>query len=132
MLTKDAVREWAEAYRNAWVGADSEAAAALFSEDSSYRANIYEEPHIGRPGVAEYWSGVTSIQTEVEVRMGESFVDGQKAIVEFWTTMAIEGDPVTLAGSLILEFDDSGLCRDLREYWNFETGTRQTPQGWGA
>lgn len=132
MLNRQQVEDWAESYRVAWEGADSEAAAALFSEDSSYRSNIYEEPHQGRPGVAVYWTGVTSVQSNVEVRMGAPFVDGQRAIVEFWTTMAIEGDPVSLAGCLILEFDDSGLCQDLREYWNFIDGTHQPPMGWGT
>jgi hypothetical protein len=50
---------WAEAYRQAWENADSEAAAALFAEDSSYRSNIFEEPYLGRQGVVDYWTAVT-------------------------------------------------------------------------
>lgn len=131
MPTKDQVRDWAEAYRKAWEEADSEAAAGLFTEDSSYRQLIYEEPNLGRSGVSEYWTGVTSTQTGVKVRMGEPFVDGDRATVEFWTTMAVEGNPVTLAGCLLLRFDD-GLCSELREYWNFTEGTHQPPEGWGT
>ena len=131
MPTREAVKKWSEAYRIAWEEADSEAAAQLFTEDSSYRNDIYEEPNRGRPGVAEYWTGVTSVQSDVSVRMGTPFVDGDRAAVEFWTTMDIEGNPVTLAGCLLLRFDEDGLCADLREYWNFTDGTHQPPTGWG-
>ena len=131
MPTKQAVEEWSEAYRIAWEEADSEAAASLFTEDSSYRNDIYQEPNRGRTGVAEYWTGVTSVQSDVTVRMGTPFVEGDRAVVEFWTTMKIEGNPVTLAGCLLLRFDEGGLCSDLREYWNFVDGTHQPPHGWG-
>ena len=130
MPTLDEARQWAEAYRVAWETADSEAAASLFTEGASYRSNIFEEPHLRRSGVVEYWTGVTSVQSEVTVRMGEPIVDGERVDVEFWTTMAVEGDPVTLAGCLLLRFD-AGLCADLREYWSLTEGTHNPPAGWG-
>lgn len=131
-MNGESVERWAEAYRVAWESADSEAAAALFSETGTYRDNIYEEPHEGRAGVAGYWAGVTAAQSNVTVQMGEPFVDGERAVVEFWTTMDIDGSPVTLAGSLLLDFDQDGLCRSLREYWNFTDGHHDPPAGWGT
>lgn len=131
MPTEEEVSRWSEAYRIAWEEANSEAAASLFTEDSSYRNDIYEDPNEGRTGVSEYWTGVTSVQSDVSVRMGTPFVDGDRAAVEFWTTMRIEGNPVTLAGCLLLRFSDDGLCSDLREYWNFVDGTHEPPVGWG-
>ena len=132
MLTHDQVAEWADAYRRAWETADAGAVSGLFSESSSYRSNIYEEPYMNRAGVREYWSSVTAAQTDVDVRTGEPVVMEQKATVEFWTTMSVDGQPVTLAGCLLLRFDESGLCTDLREYWNFEGGTHHPPTGWGV
>lgn len=132
MPSKAEVEEWAEIYRVAWETADSEAVAALFSEDSTYRDQIYEEPHRGRAGVIAYWNDVTSAQTNVTVQMGAPIVDGSRASVEFWTTMNVEDAPVTLAGCLLLDFDDDGLCSALREYWNFADGTQQQPDGWGS
>lgn len=131
MPTEEEVSRWSEAYRIAWEEANSEAAASLFTEDSSYRNDIYEDPNEGRTSVSEYWTGVTSVQSDVSVRMGTPFVDGDRAAVEFWTTMRIEGNPVTLAGCLLLRFSDDGLCSDLREYWNFVDGTHEPPVGWG-
>jgi hypothetical protein len=131
MPTLDRVKGWAEAYRIAWENADSEAVASLFTEDASYRSNIYEEPHVGRSGVVDYWIGVTSVQSDVTVRIGEPIIDGERADVEFWTTMSVENAPVTLAGCLLLRFAEDGLCADLREYWNLIEGTHQPPPGWG-
>ena len=131
MATSDQVRDWAEAYRKAWEEADSEAVANLFTEDSSYRELIYEQPSLERSGIMDYWTRVTATQADVTVRMGEPFVDGDRAAMEFWTTMAVEGNPVTLAGCLLLRFD-GGLCSELREYWNFTEGTQQPPEGWGT
>jgi hypothetical protein len=132
MPTHDEVAKWAEAYRVAWEQASSDGAAALFTEDATYRDNIYEEPHRGHGGIVEYWDGVTSGQSNVTVRMGDPVVAGSRANVEFWATMDAEGSPITLAGCLLLDFDDSGRCNALREYWQVAEGTHQPPDGWGA
>lgn len=130
-MSPDAVKTWAEAYRKAWEQKDSAAAADLFTEDASYRANIYEEPHRGRSGVVAYWESVTAEQSNVVVNMGKPYVDGQRAVVEFWTKMLVAEEPVTLSGALLLEFSDDGLCRSLREYWNFTESKKDPPPGWG-
>jgi ketosteroid isomerase-like protein len=131
MVDQPTVARWAEDYRRAWEERDSAAAASLFTEDATYRSDIYEAPHEGRDGVDGYWSGVTATQGDVVVRMGSPLVVGDRADVEFWTTMTVAGEPVTLAGCLILDFDASGRCRALREYWNFTAGTNEPPPGWG-
>lgn len=128
-----AVARWAEAYRRAWEEADSQAAASLFTDDGTYRNDIFQDqPNQGRSGVADYWTTVTASQTEATVRMGTPVIDGERAVVEFWTTMKVEDDPVTLAGALLLDFDADGLCTALREYYNFTPGFHEPPEGWGA
>ncbi len=131
MPTQEDVKKWAEAYRVAWEQADSEGVATLFADGATYRSNIYEEPHRGHDGIVEYWSGVTSVQSNTTVRMGDPVVAGDRADVEFWTNMDAEGSPSTLAGCLLLDFDDSGKCTALREYWQVAEGTNQPPDGWG-
>jgi len=126
------VEDWIEAYRRAWEERDADAAAALFTSDATYRANIFEQPHQGRDGVRAYWESVTSTQTDVRVRMGRPFVEGDRVAVEFWANMKVEGDDVTLPGCLLLDFDTEGQCRRLREYWHFEPATAEPPPEWGT
>ena len=123
--------EWIEGYRLAWESRDAEAAARLFTPDATYRSNIFEDAHQGRDGVREYWRTVTSTQSEVLVRMGRPFVDGPRVVVEWWTTMKVEGEEITLPGCLLLDFDEEGLCRRLREYWHVGQGRQEPPVGWG-
>jgi hypothetical protein len=124
--------EWIEGYRLAWERRDPEAAAALFAPDATYRSSIVEPAHQGREGVRGYWESVTASQSEVQVRMGRPFVDGSRVAVEFWSTMKVEGEAVTLPGSLLLDFDEAGwLCRRLREYWHFIPGHHEPPEEWG-
>jgi predicted SnoaL-like aldol condensation-catalyzing enzyme len=122
---------WIEAYRTAWEEGDAEAAAGLFTPEATYRSNIVEEPHRGREGVHSYWEGVTSAQSEAEVRMGRPFVDGRRVAVEFWTNMRVDGEQVTLPGCLLLDFDEDWKCTRLREYWNYLPGDFRPPPEWG-
>lgn len=122
---------WLEAYRRAWEDADVEAAAALFTEDATYRSNIFQEPYEGRDGVREYWEEATATQEDVRVTMGRPFADGDRVAAEFWTTMKNDGADITLPGCLLLRFDEDGFCRALREYWHVEEGRLEPPPGWG-
>ncbi len=125
------VIEWLDGYRVAWEQRDPEAAAALFTEDASYREQPYQEPFLGRVGVREYWTNVTATQSGVKFRYGTPVVNGNRAAAEWWVTMQNGGADVTLAGEFMLTFDDSGLCSDLREYWHFSEGQLEPHAGWG-
>ena len=125
------VDQWIDGYRAAWENRDPDAAAALFTEDASYRTAPYSEPELGRDGVHAYWAGVTATQDDVKFLSGTPVVEGDHAAVEWWVTMLNGGAEVTLAGEFLLRFDESGLCRELREYWHFSEGRLTPPAGWG-
>lgn len=125
------VVDWLEGYREAWESRDADAAAALFTADSLYREQPYAEPFVGPQGVHEYWTRVTETQSEVRFRYGTPVVEGNRAAAEWWVTMLNGGAEVTLAGEFLLIFDDSGKCRELREYWHFSEGRLEPPAGWG-
>ena len=131
MPTKEQVIAWSEAYLQAWETADTAAAGALFSQDASYRSNIFEEPHGGRKGVEDYWTAVTSVQSDVKVWMGSPVIEGDRVIVEFWTSMLAGGEDLTLPGCLLMRFNENGLCSDLREYWQTLPELRDPWPGWG-
>lgn len=125
--------DWIEGYRRAWEDRDPDAAAALFTEEASYRSSAFgEPPNLGHEGVHAYWARATSSQEDVEVVMGEPLVDGDHAAVEWWTRMRADGEEITLVGCLLLRFAPDGRCEDLREYWNYESGRRRPHEGWGS
>jgi hypothetical protein len=126
------VDTWVERYGRAWETADEEAAADLFSENATYRSNIFEDPHVGRVGVEAYWRQVTSTQQDIRVRMGRPLIQGNRAAVEWWTTMEQDGADVTLPGCLLLVFDDEGKCQSLHEYYVFTEGRLDPPPEWGG
>ena len=128
------VQEWVDAYARAWRDRDPDAAAALFTDDSLYRAHPLQEPHRGAEGVRAYWADVTSTQDRVDVRMGRPVEseDGGRAAVEFWVRMLSGGAEVTLVGILFLRFAGDGRCEDLREAWLFEPGDHPPHDGWGT
>jgi len=124
--------QWLDAYCKAWVERDADAAAALFTEDATYAEQPYQDAFVGRKGVREYWARVTATQSNVEIRYGTPITVGNRTAVEWWTTLENGGVPITLAGAFVLTFDESGLCRTLREYWQFVEGTKQPKGGWGS
>lgn len=125
------VADWLAGYRQAWMERDPDAAAALFTEDASYRVQPYEEAHAGPEGVRAYWAGVTTTQDAVELEYGTPVVEGNRAAVEWWVTLLSDGAEITLAGEFMLRFDENGLCEELREYWHFGEGKLEPPAGWG-
>ncbi len=128
------VQQWVDRYADAWRQRDAEAAATLFTEDSSYRSHPLQEAHLGSAGVRSYWTDVTSTQDAIDVRMGSPVEsdDGRRGAVEFWVRMRSRGDEVTLVGILFLRFAEDGRCEDLRETWFFEPGDHPPHAGWGA
>lgn len=124
--------QWLAAYRQAWIDRNADAAAALFTEDATYAEQPYQDAFAGSKGVRDYWSKVTATQSAVEVKFGSPITVGDQTAVEWWTTLANGGVPITLAGCFILKFDASGRCRSLREYWHFAEGTQQPRKGWGT
>jgi SnoaL-like domain len=124
--------QWLAAYRQAWIDRDANAAAALFTADATYAEQPYEDAIVGRKGVHDYWSRVTATQSAIEMKFGAPISAGDRCVVEWWTTLANDGVPITLAGCFLLQFDASGQCRSLREYWHFAAGTQQPRRGWGT
>lgn len=132
---------WIAAYGRAWREKDADAAAVLFTENAVYRSSPFREPHRGRAGIREYWRAETADQAELTLLFGEPLVSGNRVAVEWWAMMTDRGwaesegatdARLTLPGCLVLSFDDTGLCEELREYWHVVFGEPLTPPvGWG-
>ena len=130
-MATEQIQAWLDRYGRAWEERDADAAAALFTADAVYREQPYDEPYRGREGVHAYWSRVTATQSDIRFRAGRAVGSGAHAAAEWWLTLRNEGADVTLAGEFFLVFDESGLVRELREYWHFHPGIVEPPAGWG-
>lgn len=122
-------RDWLAAYADAWERADP-GVVDLFTPDATYRSHPFRETHRGHDGIRSYWKGATATQSDARVLLGEALEDGDRVVVEWWTTMTDEGEPLTLPGVLLLEFDGD-RCGALREYWAHEPGRHEPFTGWG-
>jgi hypothetical protein len=129
-MDRSQMNSWVEELRLAWEQADPARAAALFTIDARYHSNPFHPPLIGRTAIEAYWSKATSTQSDVRVRMGRPLLDGDRAVVEWWTVMRNGEAETTDTGALVLAFAD-GLCTNLREYWNMTEAILEPPEGWG-
>jgi ketosteroid isomerase-like protein len=128
-VTPSEATRWLRAYAGAWERGDP-GVDALFTPDAMYRSHVFREPHEGHAGIRSYGEEAASTQSGVRVLTGDPLVDGDRVAAEWWTTMIDEGDPVTLPGVLLLDFED-GRCRALREYWAYERGRHEPFAEWG-
>lgn len=121
------VAEWLAAYGEAWETRDADAAVALFTENATYQENPHEEPFNGRTEIHNYWSRVTADQRDVSFTSNVITTFGRSAVAHWSARFASEssGATINLDGVFVLEFDESGLCNTLREWWivNVDTGS---------
>lgn len=124
------LKDWVEQLRLAWENGDPVRAASLFANEAVYQNHPFRPPLRGRPEIELYWRTATGNQTDVAVTMGEPLLDGNRAVVEWWTTTNEAGVESTDCGALMLTFDGES-CQSLREYWNLAEGRIAAPEGWG-
>jgi len=122
------VGRWLDEYVEAWKTYDRERAAALFSEDVTYRYHPYDEPISGRDAVVESWLGEGE-HPQAPSRDPEGTYDASYAPV------AIDGDVAVATGSstyfespggpveevfdncFVMRFDGDGRCREFTEWF---------------
>jgi ketosteroid isomerase-like protein len=128
--TEAAAGRWRDTWERAWPAKDVDAIVALYSDEVPYRALVFREPEMGLAGVRRYLGENFGVEEDLECRFGEPVVDGDRAAVEWWASWLENGEPLTLAGSTFLRFNQDGLVVDHRDYWN-EVPRREPPfAGW--
>jgi ketosteroid isomerase-like protein len=133
MTTEDAARRWAEVWERGWREHDVDAVVALYAEEAVFRSAPFREAEHGRAGVRRYveWA-FAGEEPGGDVHLGEPFVVGDRALVEYWAVVAVDGSTQTIAGISVLRFDDDGLVVEQRDYWHADESRREPPPEWGA
>lgn len=121
-LSVSDVAAWLDGYKTAWETLDPEKAASLFTEDASYRDQPYEIPHKGHAGIRDYWNNVTSDQKDVTFTYEVLAVTDNTGIAHWHSEFSSKSSDaeITLDGIFVLEFHDSQLVRDLKEWWHIK------------
>jgi len=116
----DRLGSWLERFGRAWETRNAEEAAALFSEDGSYRETPFDEPLTGGEEIRAHWSSLP------KARRTSAFSYEILAQTEFWGIARWQGAytpadremQLELDGILLLSLDHEGRCRDFREWSN--------------
>jgi uncharacterized protein (TIGR02246 family) len=119
-VTAASVQAWLAKYEAAWEGRNPDQAAALFTENATYRETPFQEPFKGRAGIRKYWTDVTADQRSIDFKSDVIAVQGNVGVAHWSATFktASSGDDVQLDGVFVLVFDGSGLVSSLREWWH--------------
>jgi hypothetical protein len=118
-LEQPALETWLESYGAAWLARDAAAAGRLFTTDASYHENAFEAPMRGRAAIEAYWARVTADQTEIKYESTPIAVSGHTGIAHWKASFKLKsnGAIIELDGVFVLEFDEKGACKSLREWW---------------
>lgn len=114
------VGNWLERYGAAWKMRDAAAAGRLFTVDANYLEMPFDAPKKGRAGIEEYWRGVTADQRDIHFESQVIAVKGNTGVAHWSAKFRLQsnGATVELDGVFVLEFDESGECSSLREWWH--------------
>jgi hypothetical protein len=120
----DAARAWVEAWELGWRTHDVEPIVARYAEDAVFRSHPFREPEDPRTYVERV---LAEEEAEPELWFGRPIVSDDRAAVEYWAILRVEGQEHTLAGATLLRFDADGLVVEHRDYWALEPGRRERP-----
>lgn len=127
-------------YKQAWETSDEHLLASLFAADGIYRNTPFAEQH-GHGAIKEYWQR-TKLQKDIKLSYEVLARNPGGGIAHWRTTYQVtseemfkmwaassgtnmlarqDGDPLpslVLDGIATVEFNDAGLCRELRLWWH--------------
>jgi len=123
-LDAPSLEAWLQKYGAAWEGKDPAAAGKIFAADATYHENAYEPVMQGRAALEKYWGTVTADQRDIKFESKVVAVNGNTGVAHWTATfkLASTGGTVSLDGVFVLEFDASGQCKSLREWWFVKAG----------
>ena len=121
--TRAGFEAWLARYGAAWETRDADAAAALFTADATYHEMPFDAPISGLDGIRDYWARVTADQREIHFNARPIVVSGKTGVAEWAANFRLEssGATIELNGVFVLEFDATGRCTSLREWWHVRT-----------
>jgi ketosteroid isomerase-like protein len=115
MVTREHVREWLDAYVEAWRSYDEAAIGALFAEDATYAFHPYDEPVTGRHAIVAAWLEDRDEPGSWEASYAPSLMDGDRAIATGETRYPDEDE--VFSNLFEIDFDSEGRCTRFVEWY---------------
>jgi ketosteroid isomerase-like protein len=114
-----AARAWVAGWTEGWESGDAERIAALYTADAVFRSHPFREPETSAD---DYARRAFADEELIECRFGEPIGDGDRAAVEYWALLSVDGDEETLAGLAVVRFGEDGRVVEQRDYWSMQPG----------
>jgi hypothetical protein len=117
------LQTWVEAYERAWRTPGTEALAALFAENATYRTAPFEEPFRGLRAISAMWEGGRDGPDEsFELESEVIAVEGDIGVVRLEVRY---GEPAfqTYRDLWVVRLDDEGRCTVFEEWPFWPPGT---------
>jgi len=146
VISHEFAHQFLTKYVHAWVVCDADAAIQLVTADFRNVWDPIRPPVTGREGYHKLWLDEGGIQEDLDISWRDPMVQGNMIFCEMWTSMIyhgaemsnpdsgmqakvanIEPSPVTAVGCSTFEFDDAGLCYEIREYRSVSPGRHPAP-----
>lgn len=121
-MTRGELENWLRAYGDAWVTRDPDRAAALFTENGSYRVTPFATPAVGRDAIRAYWADAVGNHRDVRFSFEILSIQDEASIIH-WSSdysRASGGERGALDGIFVLRFTEQGLCEELLEWWHHQ------------
>jgi hypothetical protein len=111
---------WLQRFGRAWKERDPNLAAALFSDDGSYRETPFDEALRGAEAIRAYWVKLPKTRKDIGFTFAILAITDQWGIAH-WHGCYTPIDGTTrleLDGILLVSLDDDGRCREFQEWSN--------------
>jgi len=121
-MERKSFETWLEGYGRAWRDRNAQAAADLFTEDSTYQVTPFVDPMRGRAAIFEYWSHVAQTQRDIQFAWEVLAVTPEIGIARWWASFVIVPQELQtkLDGIFLISLESGGHCRSLKEWWHKE------------
>jgi steroid delta-isomerase len=117
MPSADEIRESLRHYVERLSAGDADAIAAMYTEDGEIEDPVGAPGHRGRAAVRAFYAA-TAGSLSVEIS-GPICVAGRAGVMPLLARLQLPGQPARFLDAIdVVEFDEAGLIRSLRAYWN--------------
>ena len=109
-----AVTEWVEGYKAAWASNKPKAIAALFSEDATYFTSPFAAPIQGNRAIVEFWTEHADSPGDYTFKYEVLGTGPDCGIVRGWTNYVHEGNEYS--NIWLIRLNAAGQCTEFTEW----------------